>query len=76
MREGGEEVRERVGMETMDFMEGSRDGWNGLLSPVLLNLVSFNIIIKVGILDAAKRKSSGLIQLLRPSNRSMIFAGQ
>lgn len=48
MQEGEEEVRARVCTEAMDFMEGMRDGWNGLIPPVVPNLVSFNIIIKVG----------------------------
>ncbi|CAM9989759.1 unnamed protein product [Scytosiphon promiscuus] len=47
VREGEEEDRARVGTEAMDFMEGMRDGWNGLLPSVSPNLVSFNIIIKV-----------------------------
>lgn len=49
MQEGEEEVRTRVCTEAMDFMEGMRDGWNGLLPPVAPNLVSFNIIIKVSL---------------------------
>lgn len=47
MRQGKEEARALVGTDAMDFMEGMRDGWNGLLPSVLPNLVSFNIIIKV-----------------------------
>ncbi|CAM9327755.1 unnamed protein product [Ectocarpus sp. 12 AP-2014] len=47
VREGEEEVRARVCTEAMDFMEGMRDGWNGLLPPVAPNIVSFNIIVKV-----------------------------
>ncbi|CAM9321848.1 unnamed protein product [Ectocarpus sp. 6 AP-2014] len=47
VREGEEEVRARVCTEAMDFMEGMRDGWNGLLPPVAPNVVSFNIIVKV-----------------------------
>lgn len=48
VQEGGEEVRAKVCTDAMDFMEGMRDGWNGLIPPVAPNLVSFNIIIKVG----------------------------
>lgn len=47
VREGEEDVRARVCTEAMDFMEGMRDGWNGLLPPVAPNVVSFNIIVKV-----------------------------
>eukprot|EP00752_Nemacystus_decipiens_P011279 g10023.t1 len=47
VRGGGEEVRSKVCTDAMDFMEGMRDGWNGLVPPVAPNLVSFNIIIKV-----------------------------
>ncbi|CAN0065234.1 unnamed protein product, partial [Hapterophycus canaliculatus] len=47
VREGEEEDRAMVGTEAMDFMEGMRDGWNGLLPSVSPNVVSFNIIIKV-----------------------------
>lgn len=47
VQHGEEEVRVTVCTEAMDFMEGMRDGWNGLIPPVTPNLVSFNIIIKV-----------------------------
>lgn len=47
VRQGDGEERSRVGTEAMDFMEGMRDGWNGLMPPVAANRVSFNIIIKV-----------------------------
>lgn len=47
VQRGEEEVRAKVCTEAMDFMEGMRDGWNGLIPPVAPNLVSFNIIIKV-----------------------------
>lgn len=49
VRHGEEEVRARVCTEAMDFMEGMQDGLNGLIPPVAPNLVSFNIIIKVGV---------------------------
>lgn len=48
VQEGEEAVRAKVCTEAMDFMEGMRDGWNGLVPPVAPDLVSFNIIIKVG----------------------------
>lgn len=84
VREGEEEVRARVCTEAMDFMEGMRDGWNGLLTPVAPNVVSFNIIVKVSIGVLGGR--SGIISLLlflkdvqslvRPATRTLRFSSR